>query len=51
MRLGGWYAAQSIEELEPLCDDLDCHGLSAIGAPYGMPAWPDDASGTLENGM
>ena len=42
MRLGGWYAAQSIEELEPLCDDLDCHGLSAIGAPYGMPGWPDE---------
>lgn len=41
MRLGGWYAAQSIEELKPLCEELDCHGLSAIGAPWGMAGWPD----------
>ena len=42
MRLGGWYAAQTIEELEPLCESLDRHGLSAIGAPYGMGGWADD---------
>lgn len=33
MRLGGFFGAQSIEELEPLCEKLDCYGLSAIGSP------------------
>ena len=33
MRLGGFFAAQSIEELEPLCEQLDRHGLSAVSAP------------------
>ena len=42
MRLGGWYAAETIEELEPLCEKLDRHGLSAIGAPYGLGGFTDD---------
>ncbi len=39
MRLGGWYGAAKAEELEPLCEKLDAHGLSAI---TGVP-WLDDA--------
>ncbi len=41
MRLGGYFGAGSIEELDALCDKLDAHGLSAIGAP-GMDDWTDD---------
>ena len=41
MRLGGFYGASSMEELGPLCDKLDTHGLSAIGAPW-MNDWTDD---------
>lgn len=41
MRLGGFYGTNSIEGLEPLCDTLDTHGLSAIGAP-SMAEWTDD---------
>ena len=33
MRLGGYFNANCIEELEPLCGKLDAHGLSAISAP------------------
>jgi len=33
VRLGGFYRAVCVDELEPLCDKLDTHGLSAIGAP------------------
>jgi sugar phosphate isomerase/epimerase len=33
MRLGGFYGAETIADLEPLCEDLDRHGLSAIAAP------------------
>jgi sugar phosphate isomerase/epimerase len=33
MRLGGFFAGNSIEELEPLCEKLDTYGLSAIPAP------------------
>ena len=42
MRLGGFYGTNSIEGLEPLCDKLDVHGLSAIGAPWSMNDWTDD---------
>ena len=41
MRLGGWYGAGSIDELQSLCEKLDAHGLSAIGAP-GLDAKSDD---------
>lgn len=30
MRLGGYYSAGSINELENLCDDFDCYGLSTF---------------------
>jgi len=33
MRLGGFFGANSIEQLESLCEKMDCYGLSAIGAP------------------
>jgi len=33
MRLGGYWGAERIDELEPLCDKLDAFGLSAIAAP------------------
>ena len=41
MRLGGFFGANSIEELGPLCDRLDIHGLSAISAPWGNE-WTND---------
>ena len=37
MRLGGFFNAHSAEELEPLCEKLDTHGLSAIIAPQDLP--------------
>ena len=36
MRLGGYFNANCIEELEPLCEKLDAHGLSAISAPRNL---------------
>jgi sugar phosphate isomerase/epimerase len=36
MRLGGFFAAQSVDELEPLCAKLDRYGLSAIPAPVRL---------------
>lgn len=36
MRLGGYFNANCIEELEPLCGKLDTHGLSAISAPNDL---------------
>jgi sugar phosphate isomerase/epimerase len=42
MRLGGFYAAQSVAELEPLCEELDRHGLSAIPAPNRLAEMPDE---------
>ena len=43
MRLGGYYGAASVAELAPLCDKLDPHGLSAVGAPWGFEDWDADA--------
>ena len=42
MRLGGFYQAETIDQLEPLCEKLDRYGLSAIGAPYGLAGMTDD---------
>lgn len=42
MRLGGFHAAQSVAELEPLCEKLDRHGLSAIPAPSRLAEMPDE---------
>jgi sugar phosphate isomerase/epimerase len=40
MRLGAqFFRADSVEELEPLCEKLDCYGLSAIQGPNGMADW------------
>ena len=36
MRLGGYYLAEKIDELEPLCEKLDIHRLSAIQAPLAL---------------
>lgn len=33
MRLGGYFGANSIEQLKPICEKLDIYGLSAIPAP------------------
>jgi sugar phosphate isomerase/epimerase len=37
MRLGGYFWAESREELQPLSEKLDCYGLSAIHTPPGTP--------------
>lgn len=42
MRLGGFYSAERVEELEPLCAALDRHGLSAIQAPNRLASMSDD---------
>ena len=39
MRLGGWFGANTLEELDGLCDRLDEHGLSAIHAPPQALEW------------
>jgi len=37
MRLGGHgYVAQTVAELEPLCEKLDTHGLSTVTAPWKL---------------
>jgi sugar phosphate isomerase/epimerase len=42
VRLGGFYSAERVEELEPLCTALDRHGLSAIPAPNRLAAMSDE---------
>ncbi len=42
MRAGAHWRADSIEELEPLCETLDRFGASAIHAPHGYAAWSED---------
>lgn len=42
MRLGGFFGAETSAELEPLCEDLDRHGLSAIPAPSRLALMSDD---------
>ena len=45
MRLGcanPAFNAQSVADLEPLCEKLDRHGLSAILAPQSLATLPDD---------
>jgi sugar phosphate isomerase/epimerase len=42
MRLGGFFAAERTEQLEPLCASLDAHGLSAIPAPSRLASMSDD---------
>jgi len=41
MRLGGYFGTADVDGLEPLCEQLDAHGLSAIGAPWTMMEWDD----------
>ncbi|MCJ7739347.1 MAG: sugar phosphate isomerase/epimerase [Anaerolineae bacterium] len=36
MRLGGFFNASLTDELGPLCEKLDCYGLSAIAAPFEL---------------
>jgi len=43
MRLGGFFGTRDIDGLEALCEQLDVHGLSAIGPPGAMLEWDDDA--------
>ncbi|HUW31661.1 MAG TPA: TIM barrel protein [Planctomycetota bacterium] len=42
MRLGGFFGANTAADLEPLCEKLDCYGLSAIPAPWKTAEMPDD---------
>ena len=42
MRLGGYYGAERVEDLEPLCAELDASALSAIPAPERLLDMPDD---------
>ena len=43
MRLGGTiFLARSRNDLEPLCEKLDCYGLSAIVGPPGLEKLTDD---------
>lgn len=42
MRLGGFYHAETVAELEPLCEALDRHGLSAIPAPNRIAEMTDE---------
>lgn len=42
MRLGGFYSAERVEDLEALCEPLDGHGLSAIPAPDRLAEMSDD---------
>jgi len=42
MRLGGFFAARTVDELGPLCERLDCYGLSTIPAPSGLTDLSDD---------
>jgi len=42
MRLGGYFSAKSPAELEPLCEALDRHGLSAVPASGGFVDTMDD---------
>jgi sugar phosphate isomerase/epimerase len=43
MRLGGYFTANTVGELEALCDRLDCYGLSAIHAPARLAEMNPDA--------
>ena len=47
MRLGGYFRAESIEALEPLCEKLDVYGLSAIPAPARLADMPEDECTTF----
>jgi sugar phosphate isomerase/epimerase len=54
VRLGGFYHAETIDQLEPLCEVLDRHGLSAIPAPNRLAEMPDEecaAFGELARGL
>lgn len=42
MRLGGFYGAERVEELEPLCERLDRLGLSVIPAPARLAKMSDE---------
>ena len=45
MRLGGFFSARHIDDLETLCERLDTHGLSAISMPPGVADMaPDDCA-------
>lgn len=42
MRLGGFYAAERVDELPGLCRTLEDHGLSTIRAPVGIAEMSED---------
>lgn len=47
MRLGGYFKANCIEELEPLCEKLDAHGLSAISEPNNLYEMTEQEAGAF----
>jgi sugar phosphate isomerase/epimerase len=46
MRLGGWYSASNLDELENVCQKLDKHGLSTVTAPPSAVEWTEDQCAT-----
>ena len=46
MRLGGWYNASNLDELDDVCQKLDKHGLSAVVAPAAAIEWPEEHCAT-----
>jgi sugar phosphate isomerase/epimerase len=42
MRLGGFFSAQDITELNSICPQLDAHGLSTISAPANLQTMTDE---------
>jgi sugar phosphate isomerase/epimerase len=42
MRLGGFFGAETIAELDAVSEKLDCYGLSAIPAPWRLAEMSDD---------
>lgn len=42
MRLGGYFVAEKMDELEALCEKLDIYGISAIPAPNRLAEMSPD---------
>jgi len=42
MRLGGYFVANSVEELQSITDKLDCYGLSTVQAPWDLAEMSDE---------
>ena len=47
MRLGGFFRANRVQDLAPLCEKLDTHGLAAIPAPARLAEMAPDECATF----